>query len=77
MHFKNTQFIGTRRGTSSHLSWQELTGSTDIPPPPIPFNETTGPATHLPPTASPIQFYEKLVDETVMSIIIQETNQLE
>ena len=66
--FKNT---GTRRGTGSHatgvfISWHEITGSVDMPPSPIHFNQPTGPTSGLPPSAAPIQFYEKLVDDTVI-----------
>ena len=71
--------IGTRRRTGSHAtgaiepSWHEITGTIDMPPTPIHFNQLTGPTMRLP----PIQFYEKLVDDTVMGIIVQETNRLE
>ena len=51
-------------------SWQEITGSRDAPPSNILFHGRTGPAATFLPTSTPIQFFEKLVDETVMGIIV-------
>ena len=83
LHYRNIfPHIGTRRGTRRPagstppipMAWQEITGSTDAPPFPIPFAQPSGPAAPLPPTAEPIEFYKQLVDERVIGIIVDETN---
>ena len=75
IHTATAISTGTSRGTGQvPHSWQEITGSVDAHPSPIHFHQRTGPAVPLLPTSTPIQFYEKLVDETVMGIIVQETN---
>ena len=80
LHDKHIHVIGTRGGTrnssqaAQSVFWQEITGSTDSPPSPLPFTRPTGPATPLPPDSAPIEFYEKLVDDRVMQIIVDETN---
>ena len=83
LHDKHTHVIGTRGGTrnssqaqapAQSVFWQEITGSTDSPPSPLPFTRPTRPATPLPPDSAPIEFYEKLVNDRVIQIIVDETN---
>ena len=51
--------------------WQELATSSDAPPPPVVFD---GPPTPSLPLPDPLHFYLRLVDDTVMAVIVNETN---
>ena len=47
---------------------------TDSPPPRLDFSEDTGPTIQMPPDAQPVDFFHHLFDDSVLQLIVDETN---
>ena len=62
------------RVTPSSLPWREVRPETDTAPPRLHFSEEIGPTIQMPPGAQPVEFFRHLFDDSVLQLIVDETN---
>ena len=60
--------------TPSTLPWREVRPETDSALPRLQFSEETGPTFQMPPDAQPVDFFRHLFDDSVLHLIVDETN---
>ena len=65
---------GRSHVTPSTLPWREVRHETDLAPPCLQFSEETGPTFQMPPDTQPINFFRHLLDDSVLQLIVDETN---
>ena len=63
-------------GQTSSLQWEVADSATDVPPTLPPFTKTHGPQTTLGAEASPIDFFSLFFDDSVLDLLVEETNRL-
>ena len=65
---------GRSRVTPSTLPWKEVRPETDSALPRLQFSEEAGLTFHMPPDAQPVDFFRHLLDDSVLHLIVDETN---
>ena len=63
-------------GQMSSLQWEVADSATDVAPILPPFTKTHGPRTTLGAEASPLDFFSLLFDDSVLDLLVEETNRL-
>ena len=59
---------------SAPLSWQPVDCNADSLPSPFPFHGAAGPTTRMPDDSTPLDFFKQLFDDTIIDLIVTETN---
>jgi len=67
---------GLSSGQTSSLQWEVADSSTDVAPTLPPFTKTHGPRVTLGTEASPLDFFSLFFDDSVLDLLVEETNRL-
>ena len=72
-----SQYDSARGGLGNTVApaWQAADPSTDVPPSPFSFSARVGSTLQMPEDSAPVHFFNHVVDGSVMTLIVNETNE--